>query len=92
MTGLICKHSSLSLLYEKEGVSQSGIADLHILSPWNARGWVSQDAGGFNQKLIPITPFGLSFGGLLHINKRQKIVRGLGKARGYGEIFLFRPA
>lgn len=38
MTGWICKHSSLSLLYEKEGVSQDGMAALHILSPQNARG------------------------------------------------------
>lgn len=80
MTGWICKHSSLSLLYEKEGVSQGGMADLHILSPRNARGWVSPDAGGFNQKLILMSPFGLPFGGLLYLGKQQKVVGGPGEA------------
>lgn len=39
-------------------------------------GWVSPDAGGFNQKLILISPLGLPFGGLLYLGKQQKVVGG----------------
>lgn len=35
---------------------------------------MSPDAGGFNQKLILISPLGLPFGGLSYLGKQQKVV------------------
>lgn len=50
MTGLICKHSSQSLLYEKERITQGRMVDLHILSPRDAGECVSQDSGWVQPK------------------------------------------
>lgn len=62
MTGLICKHSSLRLLYGKEGISQGWVVDLHILSPQNVRERVSQHAERVQPKVNSENPTWPSFG------------------------------
>lgn len=85
MTGLICKHLSLTLLYEKEGMNtfRNVLANLHIVSPGYHEGTeVSRCiVGSINIciSLNPENPNWLFIWGLLHFLGKKEISRGLRK-------------